>query len=344
MSDTVSVLITFELAPVYVNQIWAVDPRVEVLYEPDLVGRPRFACDHLGPVHRTPEQEARWQSLLARCEILFGLDPSHYDDLLQLAPRLRWIQNTSAGVGQRARSLGLTEGDVLLTTASGVHATALAEFSLMAMLMFVKDAFRMAAGQKLKNWQRYTGTELWGKTLAVIGLGNIGREVARLGRCLGMSAVGTKRITDGIDPEPLGVETLYPWTDLKPMLAEADFVVVSCPHTPQTEGLIEESGIAAMKPGSVLINIARGAIVDEPALIRALQSGHLGGAALDVTQHEPLPASSPLWEIPNVLICPHSGSNVDSENRVLTALFCDNLRRYLAGQPLRNVLDPALLY
>ena len=344
MSDDVSVLITFELAPEYVNQIWAVDPRVEVLYEPGLVGRPRFACDHLGPIHRTPEQEARWLSFLARSEVLFGLDPSHYDDLLQLTPRLRWIQSTSAGVGQRARSLGLTEADVVLTTASGIHATALAEFCLMSMLMFVKDAFRIAAGQKRKYWERYAGAELWGKTLAVIGLGSIGREVARVGRCLGMRAIGTKRTTEGVDPESLGVEALYAWTDLGPMLAEADFVVVSCPLTLQTERLLGSVELAAMKQGSVLINIARGAIVDEPALIRALRLGHLGGAALDVTQREPLPSSSPLWEMANVLISPHSGSNVDSENRELTGLFCDNLRRYLAGQPLRNVLDPARLY
>jgi phosphoglycerate dehydrogenase-like enzyme len=344
MSGKVSVLITFELAPEYVNQIWAVDPSIEVLYEPDLVGTPRFACDHLGPIRRTPEQEARWRSLLARSEVLFGLDPSHHDDLLELTPRLRWIQSTSAGVGQRARSLGLTEADVVLTTASGIHATALSEFCLMSMLMFVKDAFRMVRHQGRRHWQRHAGTELRDKTVAIIGLGSIGREVARAGRCLGMRAIGTKRTTNGVTPDALGVEALYAWTDLRPMLAEADFVIVSCPHTPQTEGLVGSAELAAMKQGAVLINIARGAIVDEPALIRALRAGHLGGAALDVTEHEPLPATSPLWEMPNVLICPHSGSNVDSENRELTLLFCDNLRRYLAGQPLRNVLDPVLLY
>ncbi len=344
MSATVSVLLTFELAAEYVNQIWAVDPRVEVLYEPDLLGRPRFACDHLGPIQRTPAQEARWVSLLARCEVLFGLDPSHYDDLLQLAPRLRWIQSTSAGVGQRVMSMGLTEANIVFTTASGIHATALAEFCSMAMLMFVKDAFRMADYKGRKHWQRYAGSKLYGKTLAVLGLGSIGREVARLGRCFGMRAIGAKRTTEGTDPDSLGVDALYAWTDMQPMLAEADFVVISCPHTPETKGLIGKVELAALKPGAVLINIARGAIVDEPALIRSLRSGHLRGAALDVTQHEPLPAGSPLWDMPNVLISPHSGSNVDSENRILTTLFCENLRRYLAGQSLLNVLDPVLLY
>jgi len=344
MSDRVTVLIAFELAPEYVNQIWGVDPRIEVLYDPTLVGRPRFPCDHAGPIHRTPAQEARWQGLLAQAEVLFGFDRSHWDDLLQLAPRLKWIQSTSAGVGQRARSTGLMESEVVITTASGIHATALAEFTLMAVIMFVKGAFRMAAEKRRKHWARYTGSELPGKTLAVIGLGSIGREVARLARCFGMRVIGTKRTTEGVKPESLGVEALYPWTDFHPMLAKADFVVISCPHTPETEGLIGEAELAAMKPDAVLINIARGSIVDEPALIRALQSGNLGGAALDVTTVEPLPPESPLWDMSNVLLCPHSGSNVDSENRELTKLFCDNLSRYLAHGPLLNVLDANLLY
>jgi len=344
MPDHVTVLITFELAAEYVNQVWSVDPRIKVLYEPGLVGRPRFPCDHGGPIHRTPEQEARWQDMLAQVEVLFGFDRSHWVDLLQLAPRLKWIQSTSAGVGQWAKSTGLTESGVVITTASGIHATALAEFTLMAMLMFVKKAFRMADEKKHKHWERYTGSELPGKTLAVVGLGSIGREVSRLARCFGMRVIGTKRTTEGVKPGDLGVERLYPWTDLHPMLAQADFVVISCPHTPETEGLIGKSELAAMKPDAVLINIARGVIVDEPALICALQSGGLGGAALDVTAAEPLPAGSPLWDMPHVLLCPHSGSNVDSENRELTHLFCDNLQRYLANEPLRNVLDKDRLY
>jgi len=344
MSDRVTVLITFELAPEYVNQLWGVDPRIEVLYDPTLVGRPRFPCDHAGPIHRTPAQEVRWQGLLAQAEVLFGFDRSHWDDFLQLAPRLKWIQSSSAGVGRRAKSTGLTESGVVVTTASGIHATALAEFTLMAMLMFVKDACRMLTEKKRKHWARTTSTELPGKTLAVIGLGSIGCEVARLARCFGMRVVGTKRNTAGVKPDSLGVEALYPWTDFYPMLAQADFVVISCPHTPETEGLVGKAELAAIKQDAILINIARGSIVDEPALIRALQLGNLGGAALDVTTVEPLPPDSPLWGMSNVLLCPHSGSNVDSENKELTKLFCENLRRYLAHEPLLNVLDADLLY
>jgi glyoxylate/hydroxypyruvate reductase A len=342
--DRVPVLIGVDLASEYVNQIWAVDPRIEVLYDPDLVGRQRFACDHHGPVERTPEQEARWLDLLARCEVLLGLGSCQHEGLLDLAPRLKWIQSTSAGVGQRAKKLGLTESGVLVTTASGIHATALAEFVLMAMLWFVKDGLYLAEEKKRKRWQRYTGGELRGQTVAVVGLGSIGQDVARLGRCLGMRVIGTKRNTVSVSPGGVGVEALYPRSELQTMLGKADFVVLSTPHTPETEGLIGEAEVKAMKPGGVLINIARGAVVDGEAMVRGLQSGHLGGAVLDVAAVEPLPASSPLWEMDNVLICPHSGSNVDSENRELTRLFCDNLRLYLAGEPLKNVLDERLLY
>jgi len=343
-NNQVKVLITYRLAAEYVNRIRGVDPRIEVLYEPELLGELRYATDHSAPVERTPVQEARWQELLAQAEVMFGFDYTHLYDLLQFAPRLKWIQGTSTGIGQAVKKFGWDKSDLVFTTAGGVHSGPLAEFCLMAMLMFVKDAFRMAAEKERKHWERYAGTELRGKTLAVISLGSGGRQVARLARCLGMRVIGTKRTIEGFEPTSLGVERLYPWTDLYPMLARADFVVLSVPHTPETEGLIGEAEIAAMKPGAVLINVARGTIWDEPAVIRALQSGHLRGMAADVFAVEPLPAESPLWDMPNVIICPHSASAADSENAKLTELLCDNLRHYLAGEPLRNVLDTERLY
>jgi glyoxylate/hydroxypyruvate reductase A len=340
----VPVLIGAHLATEHINQIWAVDPRLEVLYDPGLVGQPRYACDHHGPVRRSPGQEDRWLEMLGRCEVLLGLASCDPGTLLEMAPNLKWIQSTSAGVGQRARAMGLTQSEVIVTTASGVHATPLAEFALMSMLFFVKGGFYLAEEQKRKHWQRYSGGELSELTLAVIGLGSIGQEAARLGRCCGMKVIGTKRHTEGLAPQAAGVEELYPVTELRDMLSQADFVLIATPHTPETEGLMAEAELRAMKPGAVLINVARGATVDEAALLRALKSGHLAGAALDVTVEMPLPASSPLWDMDNVLLCPHSGSNVDSEDEVLIDLFCDNLRLYLAQEPLRNVLDPDLLY
>ena len=169
-------------------------------------------------------------------------------------------------------------------------------------------------------------------------------DLNRLGQCLGMRVRGTKRHTDGVDPATVNVETLYPWTDLHPMLAQADYVVLICPHTEETHGLIGEEELAAIKKGSVLINIARGPIVDEPALIQSLQSGHLGGLASDVFWKEPLPPESPFWDMPNVIISPHSASTADTENAKLTDIFTDNIHRYIEDKPMRNLLDKKALY
>ena len=346
MLEKVKIFITFHLKPELVENIRNVDQRYEIVYEPELFGEPRYENDqHGGPIERTPVQEARFLELLGQAEILFGyMSRKYIRDLPKLAPRLKWNQSPSAGIGQMVKRSGLTESDIVFTTSSGMHATPLAEFCLMSMLIFVKDYFHIAEEKQRHHWQRTSATELRTKTLAVVGLGRVGREVARLGGCLGMRVLGTKRHTLGIDPASVNVEELFPWTDIHPMLSQADFVVLICPHTEETQGLIGEAELAAMKKGSVLINIARGTIVDEPALIQALQSGHLGGLASDVFWKEPLPPESPFWDMPNVIISPHSASTADTENAKLTEIFTDNMRRYLDGEPLRNVLDKKLLY
>ena len=346
MKGSLKVLITFHLAPELVEKVRTADPKVEITYEPGLLGKPRYPNDqHGGPVERTPEEEQRWLNNLSRAEVIFGyLKDQYASRVVELAPRLKWIQSPSAGIGQMSKRNGLTETDVLLTTASGMHATPLAEFCLMAMLMHVKDYAYMAREKEERHWARTSTTELRTKTLAVVGLGRVGREVARLGQCLRMRVLGTKRHTEGVDPASFYVEELHPWTSLHPMLGQADYVVLICPHTQETHGLIGEAELAAMKKGAVLINIARGPIVDEPALIRALQSGHLGGLASDVFWKEPLPPESPFWDMPNVIISPHSASTADTENAKLTDIFVDNIHSYLEGKPMRNLLDKSALY
>ena len=346
MNENLNILITFHLAPELIEKVQAADPKVEITYEPGLLGKLRYPNDqHGAPVNRTPEEEQRWLGHLSRAEIIFGYLNAQYASRIQeLAPNLRWIQSPSAGIGQAAKRTGLTETDITLTTSSGMHATPLAEFCLMAMLMHTKDYAYLAREKENHHWARTSTTELRTKTLAVIGLGRVGREVARLGSCLGMRVIGTKRHTEGVDPASVNVEELHPWTDLHPMLGQADYVVLICPHTEETQGLIGEAELAAMKEGSVLINIARGTIVDEPALIRALQTGHLGGLASDVFWKEPLPPESPFWDMPNVIISPHSASTADTENAKLTDIFVDNIHRYLEGKPMRNLLDKKALY
>jgi phosphoglycerate dehydrogenase-like enzyme len=341
-----TVLITTYLEPEHVARLRAVSPRLDVIYEPDLIPSPRYPADHYNTIERTPEQEARWRELLARAEIMFDFDPTHRQDLPEVAPNLRWVQASSAGIGQLVRRMGYDRRmpGVVFTTASGVHARPLAEFCVMAMLMFAKGLRRMIEDQRRKHWERYAGTDLGGRTLGIIGVGSIGAEVARLGQALGMTVIGTKRTVAGADLAALHVDALYGPEDLPEVLRRAEFLVIAAPHTDATERLIGAAELALLPRGAVLINIGRGAVLDEPALIEALRSGQLGGAALDVFEHEPLSADSPLWDMENVLVSPHSGSTSDRENARLTDLFCENLRHFLAGEPLLNVLDTQALY
>lgn len=341
---TVQVLITSPLEAAFVERIAATDPRLAVTYPADLIAPPSYPADHTLPKAETEQQRARWGALLDSAEILFDFGPRNLLDQLARRPRLRWIQATSAGVGQLAERTGLTRSDIIITTASGVHARPIAEFVLMSILMFVKDAFALMEDQRAHRWQRYATGELAGKTVTIVGLGRIGREIARSVRVFDARVTATVRAVHGRRAEDLYVDRLLPGARLDDLLPETDFLVLCSPHTPETQGLITAERLAALKPGAVLINVARGAIVDEPALIAALRAGHLRGAALDVFAREPLPPESPLWDMPNVLICPHSASTATTENDKIVDLFRDNLRHYLAGEPLRNMLNKDLLY
>ncbi|HWG85292.1 MAG TPA: D-2-hydroxyacid dehydrogenase [Deinococcales bacterium] len=341
-----NVLICSYLEPALVERIRAVDPGLNVEYHPELLPKPRYKADHVGsPLARTPDEQARWEELLSRAEVLFDFDYTGVKDLPDRAPRVRWVQASSAGIGQFVRRHAYDKRmDARFTTASGVHARPLAEYVLMSMLQVVKRAALAREQQAAHRWQRFATDELSGKTLGIVGLGRIGREVARLARAFDMRVIATKRSTEGEGAASLGIDQLHPWTALHDLLAESDFVCLVCPHTPETENLIDEAAFKAMRPGATLINIARGAVVDEPALIRALQSGQVGHAALDVAAVEPLPADSPLWDLANVSIYPHSASTNDRENDRLVDLFCENLRRYLRKEPLLNTLDPERMY
>ena len=335
----VRVLLSTPLEPHLVERIRAVDPRLEVIYRPDLIGQPRYPGDHTPPVARSETQAAEWARLLAEAEVLFDVDRPSSSDLPRRAPHVRWVQATSSGVGDWVRRLGIVASPIVVTNAAGVHARPLAEFALFAMLYFAKRMPRVLADQRAHRWERFAVETLPGKTVGVVGLGGVGREVARLAKAVGLRVIGTKRTVAGVDPETYGLDALYPRERLHELLAASDYLVLIVPLTGETTGLIGEAEFRAMQPGAVLINIARGAVVDEAALIEALRSGHLGGAALDVFSREPLPPDSPLWDLPNVLLTPHSMSTALEENELLVELFCDNLRRYLDGRPLRNVVD-----
>jgi len=342
--ERLRVVITTPLEAELTARIAAVDSRLDVIYPAELIPQMRYPADHAAANPQTADELTAWESLLESADVLFDFGPRPLQSQLTDLPKLQWIQATSAGVGQFAARLGLGGSNIVVTTASGVHARPLAEFTLMAMLMFGKGAFRMLADQKAHRWERYAGEDLAGKMVGIVGVGRIGREVARVVRGLDARVVGTVRMVGERTAEDLHLDRLLPTADLDQILSELDFLVLTCPHTPETEGLINAERLAALKAGAVLINLARGAVVDEPALIAALRTGKLAGAALDVVAKEPLAPDSPLWDMPNVLISPHSASTALSENGKITDLFCDNLRRFLDGRPLRNVLNYELLY
>ena len=342
-----NVLIASYLEPEHVERIRSVDGRLNVMYEPELLRPPRYAADHKGrDVSRSPDQEAHWIQLLGKADILFDLDQTHRQDLPEVAPNVRWLQFTSAGIGQFVKQMGYDERmpDTVFTTARGVHAKPLAEFCLLTMLIFNKDLPRMQREMERKHWERYAGTDLDGRTMVIVGVGAVGREVARVCRALGMNVIGIKRHTEGLDPASLNLDELHGPAELDVVLEKAEYLVLVTPHTPDTAQMIGAKELALLPRGAILVNIGRGALVDEPALIEALRSGHLRAAGLDVFAEEPLPQDSPLWEMANVLVSPHSASTSDRENGRLTDLFCENLRRFLADEPLLNVLDVDRLY
>ena len=343
--SAVRVVITSPLSDANVAAIAAVDPRLDVVYERDLVPEPEYPSAHPLPELPDDRTERRWVELLGSAEILFDFGPLALADRLPTWPRLRWIQATSAGVGQLARRVGLTERrDVVVTTASGVHARPLAEFAVLAMLLFGKDVLRYQAEQRAHVWRRHAGEETAGKVVAVVGAGRVGRETSRLLRALDAYVIGVVRTLRDRTAADVNADEIAAITDLDRILPRVDAVVLATPHTPETDALLDAHRIALLPERAIVVNIARGDVVDEAALAEALAAGRLRGAALDVFTTEPPPDSSPFWDLPNVLVSPHSASTVADENDRIVEIFCENLHAYLAGRPLRNVLDPDLLY
>ena len=337
-------LIASPLEPALVERIRAVDPaRLRVIHEPDLIPRARYAADHGGiPPTLDAAGLERWRGLLREADILFDLDWLAPADLPTNAPQVRWVQTTKSGIGETLRRLGLDTTAITFTNCSGIHAVPLAEFAVLGLLYLWKDVPRLRADQARHDWRAGVVTRLLaGSRVLVVGLGGLGRHVARMLAGLGVEVWGHRR---GSGPAPEGVARLVDGPGWRAALGEVDALVVACPYTSESHHLVGPAELAALPDGAFVVNIARGAIIDEAALVAALASGHLGGAALDVFETEPLAADSPLWDLPNVLVSPHRASVVEAENGLIVELFVDNLRRYLAGEPLRNVYDAAREY
>ncbi len=349
MADRVTVAIAVPIEQDLVDSIGAVNARVELLHHPDLLPPTRYPGDHRGidGFRRTIEDERRWQQMIRRAEVLFGIpgdSPQGLAQAVRSGPRLRWIQATSAGAGEQVGAAELAPDDlarVTVTSATGVHAVPLAEFCLLGLLAFAKDLPRLLEDQRARRWEHYPTQELRDRTLLIVGLGKIGAEVARLAAAFGMRVIGLNR--SGFS-DCTHVEWTGAIADLPDWLPRADAVVISLPLTDETRGLIDGAAIASMRPGAIVVNVGRGGVVDEPALIAALGDRKLAGAALDVFATEPLASESPLWDLPNVLLSPHTAALSLHENERIVSLFTENLRRYLRGNQLRNRVDPDLLY
>ena len=276
-----------------------------------------------------------------------------FDRLLARAPRLAWVHSATSGV-ERALTPASRERGLIVTNARGVFSRPIAEYVLMMILAVSRRLPQLLELQRERTWQPLEGSELRDVTVGIVGLGSIGRAVGGLATAFGCRVIAVRR-----RPES-GVESSREGDDLSfgeamldrvggpemlpELLGESDFIVLAAPLTPETENMINADTLAMVKPGSWLINVARGRLIDERALLRALRDGPLGGAVLDTFREEPLPALSSFYELPNVIVTPHTAW---SSGRVLDRsvdLFCDNLRRFATGEPLLNVVDPAAGY
>ncbi|MCL7452590.1 MAG: D-2-hydroxyacid dehydrogenase [Anaerolineae bacterium] len=338
--ETVNVLCTLRFTAELLDQLRAVSSQLHIEQE---------TCRDAGAVAA---------ALAARpgTEVLYTFHVP--DAILDLAPGLAWVQLHSAGADHVLDS-PLMASEVALTTSSGIHATPIAEYvwaSLLAHRWRVPHWTRCQREGEWPSgrWDLYARPELRGSTLGILGYGSIGREVGRLARAFGMRVLALRRSAgradqgyapaDTGDPEGILPEQFYAPDALHDMLGACDYVVIALPLTPDTEHLIGEAELQAMKSSAYLVNIARGGIVDEAALVKALREGWIAGAGLDVFEEEPLPADSPLWGLEDVLMSPHVAGFTPRYDERAATLFAENLARYLAGKPLMNLVDKARGY
>ncbi len=366
MADQINVLIVSSIDPLsaLAEEITGLDPRLSVqdgtagfLAELRSQGRTGPWVERLAavvaqgrPVGSPPKT---LDSLLAEAEIVYAmvLIPDH---IRERAPKLRWIHIGNAGIeaflsvglvspigsgASTARADMMPKADIMLTNSRGVHAIGIAEHTMALIFALAKGIPRLLANQRSRRWERFVTPELRHKVLGIVGLGAIGSEIAGLARGLGMRVIATKRSAVIRESDASGINELFPPADLRTMLAQSDFVVIAAPLTAETKDMVSEPELKSMKTTAYLINVARGEIVNQPALIKALAQGWIAGAGLDAFAIEPLPQESELWELPNVILSPHMSGLTERRSDRLMGLFRENLRRYLAGRELLNLID-----
>ncbi|MCA9933901.1 MAG: D-2-hydroxyacid dehydrogenase [Ardenticatenaceae bacterium] len=331
------ILLTANFSPHLLDKIRAVSPHITLEYQglvngrfPDNISTPAEIIYSTGSIPR-PEQ----------------------------APHLRWIQMHSAGV-ERLMETAVWHSDILITNSSGIHAPNMAQYILTQILAWAHRIPKWFTTKQGKTWPRnrwdtFLPDELRGRTLGIVGYGSIGRELARLAKPFGMRILASKRdarhpedngytLTGTGDPKGELPDRIYPGEALRSMLLECDYVAITLPATSKTHHLFNEEIFREMKPTSFLINVGRGSVINEKDLVKALKKGWIAGVGLDVFETEPLPDSSPLWEMDNVILTPHVSGFTPLYDERATSLFVENLRRYLAKEPLLNLVHRTLEY
>jgi phosphoglycerate dehydrogenase-like enzyme len=339
------IMVNFPLIqPDDLDLIRAVDPELEVVFVPYLEDMETRRLRATAPVEviKALKQDLPEALLgyLPEVEMLVTQDTPV--DILERAPKLRWVHCIGSGT-DHFRGTGILGSHVVLTSSKGIAARSIAEFVMAQLLALAKQTPRRWGVQRAHEWRVLKNRPLYESTLGIVGLGEIGQAVARLAKAFGLRVLATRRRPPGEDLPP-NVDAVFPREALRAMLGACDAVVVAAAYTADTRGLIGAGELAAMRPGSLLVDVSRGGIVEESALIEALRSGHLGGAALDVFDREPLPSDSPLWDLPTLIISPHNAVGLENYGRATIERFVDLLRDYLRGEPLRYVVDPETGY
>ena len=331
MTEELVVGLTFRIDDALIAEIEGVEPRIRTLRLFEISGR------------QEPDAETKARLLreIATAEVLMGTTGTARE-YFEAASNLRWFQSINAGL-ERLEREGILGMGFAVTSGAGIASVGIAEWILGTMVMLTKNLHVYVRQQEESRWESRRSGELDGKTGGVVGLGAIGRETARRCRAFGMRVIASRRSVPAgsIDPD---CDLLLPYSDIDRLLEESDYVVLSLPLTAETRGLIGAAELARMKPTAFLLNVARGDVIDQGALVAALRAGTIAGAGLDVTSPEPLPADSELWALPNLVLTPHMSGNVEGYGHKAAGVFVANLRRYVAGEPLEHLANPALGY
>lgn len=326
----INLTLTIETSPEQIDRIMQISNGIKITDAAAIA-----KLDYKGDLSARKEMDL----ILQTTDILYGNKKPN--NLIARSPELKWIQLPFAGV-DRYLDDNLVKSGITVTNARGIHATAITEYILTYMLMFAKQMPLLHDMQRRHEYHRAFGTFLRGKTAGILGLGSIGKETARICKSFGMRVIALRRHTGR--SKTRNVDMILPPERLTELLSESDFVVVCLPLTPSTEDMIGKTELSAMKKTACIINIGRGRVVNEDALIQALEDKTIAGAGLDVFATEPLPPDSKFWKLDNVIITPHVSGDYEDYYAVAFEVFIENLKRYVNGKRLRNIVNKKLGY